>query len=221
MIEIILEFAVKQGIPGTVLLIVCYLLYRQQEALKSQAEQHAQESKRNALLMQGMIDNQRQESKQQGEMLDVLMMQVSGTTGIVASVEALKTDLLEKAEEISKKAGLHRAGAQDVIRFNTETLKSNTESVDAMQEKIDQLQSAITEALDAMSQKLDNLQLSPEARNGIVKELTEGIEATMKKCLQEAIRSTQEVPKALPPIPKRTTSKIEDKPTEEQEKTEL
>jgi len=175
----------NQGMIATVLLIVCLLLYRQQDNTKSLSQQHSDESKQNAAIMQGMLDNQRTENKRQGEILDVLMIQVTNNSGMATSLEHVKASSLRHTNELI-------SVSQNVTRGIT-IIEEQTEGIKTMSDKFADLECAINTAMTNMATKLESgVNLSPEAKKNMIAEITNNLRTAMRECLDDAIKQTQE-----------------------------
>jgi len=175
----------NQGMIATVLLIVCLLLYRQQDNTRSLSQQHSDESKQNAAIMQGMLDNQRTENKRQGEILDVLMIQVTNNSGMATSLEHVKASSLRHTNELI-------SVSQNVTRGIT-IIEEQTEGIKTMSDKFADLECAINTAMTNMATKLENgVNLSPEAKKNMIAEITNNLRIAMRECLDDAIKQTQE-----------------------------
>jgi len=175
----------NQGMIATVLLIVCLLLYRQQDNTRSLSQQHSDESKQNAAIMQGMLDNQRTENKRQGEILDVLMIQVTNNSGMATSLEHVKASSLRHTNELI-------SVSQNVTRGIT-IIEEQTEGIKTMSDKFADLECAINTAMTNMATKLESgVNLSPEAKKNMIAEITNNLRIAMRECLDDAIKQTQE-----------------------------
>ena len=175
----------NQGMIATVLLIVCLLLYRQQDNTKSLSQQHSDESKQNAAIMQGMLDNQRTENKRQGEILDVLMIQVTNNSGMATSLEHVKASSLKHTDEL--------ISVGKNVRHGITIIEEQTEGIKTMSDKFTHLENAINTAMTNMATKLESgVNLSPEAKKNMITEITNNLRIAMKECLDDAIKQTQE-----------------------------
>jgi len=175
----------NQGMIATILLIVCLLLYRQQDNTRSLSQQHSDESKQNAAIMQGMIDNQRTENKRQGEILDVLMIQVTNNSGMATSLEHVKASSLKHTDEL--------ISVSKNVRRGITIIEEQTEGIKTMSDKFADLEYAINTAMTDMATKLESgVNLSPEAKKNIIAEITNNFRTAMRECLDDAIKQTQE-----------------------------
>lgn len=150
--ELFVNFVENQGAMTAIVFALLYYMHT--------------ESKKNTTIMQGMLDNQAKESRQQDDIIAIM-----------------KSTITKQAE------------SEQRIGDNTAATTKQTESINTMQTKFDSLEKAIHEAINKMENLSGKTELAPEARAVLVVDITNGLKATMQECLIAAIKSAQETAK--------------------------
>lgn len=149
--QLFVSFVENQGAVTAIVFALLYYMH--------------QGAKKNAVIMQGMIDNQASESRQQDDILNIM-----------------KATIAKQAESDQR------------IGDNTAATTKQTESINTMQNKFNSLEKAIHEAIRKMENLPAKTELAPETRAALVDDITNGLKSTMQECLTAAIKSTQETP---------------------------
>jgi len=146
-----------------------------------------------------MLKQMGQESNQQDKLItqnDLNRVAAQRNSEDVIDIKTLLGKLIEVQEQ-----GL--AQKNETIETGIASIDKLDGSVNTMQITVDNLEKAIREMIAKMqASEGRTLEISEQSKLEIVKAVTDSFEPIVKQCLQDAIRSTQETPTVLHPIPK-------------------
>jgi len=153
-----------QGIIGAVVLALCVIVYRQQE-----------QSKRDNEVVKAMVENQKIESNQQKDMLDILMVHV---TNQAATKQAI--------EDANKQSAEDRSKVQEALKASTKVIEAQNTVMETIQKKLAELVATIA--------LLPN---NEELLQGILR-LTGELKVSVDALAQSQKKKTQELAAATP-----------------------
>jgi hypothetical protein len=199
MAKLFIDFLAEYGVLATVVFI---MLFNDRKKSKEQSD-----------TIQSMLKNQAEETKQQNKMITqhgLTIAQLQNNTTAIgeakAEVEETKAevtdlkDIFAKYIEVSTKQNAEKTvmveAGIDTLKIHTTTIEKQTESVEAMNEQIKTLEDAVRQLL---KQHESGVNLSPEAKSDIVRDVAASITTTINDCLNEHLKKiTQEAPKVQP-----------------------
>lgn len=190
------NFIIDQGIAALAMIIIAiiafgmlilmFMMLRQMGKESKQQDKLITQSGLNQIIVQRVVEEQHLDREERRQNTDEII--------------DLKK-LMEKLIEIQTQDDNDK---KNIIQSGIKSIEENTESVNTMQEKFDTLESAVQLAVATMQRVTDNgIKLSQQAEDDLVAAITKDLKATIDKCLQDAIKSTQETPAT--PKPKTET----------------
>ena len=161
--QLFVDFVENQGIIATVVFVVCYLMYQQQKA-------HAGDMQRNAVIMQGMIDNQRIESRQQDDILKIMQAAI-----------------------------FNQAQSDQRIGDNTAATTKQSESINTMKDEFQELANAIREMLRRVNEGQANFEEFQRLNKKLAQDMELVLEHVKSLSTQETPVIPPETPKEETP----------------------